>query len=190
MKPTEAFAVDEARWCSTAPPVRHGRGWSVFVEGLQAHTRVGIHAHEHEAPQPVVLDARLAYRCTPMEMGEQEGIDYEQYCERLTHFLETKPHTRLLETLAVELAVLSFEQWGALDTVTLVLHKPKIRPGTQRIGIELEWTRLDYEAHCRADPGKRREAAVGSPSVCSAPSPDIDSCHSCRPFSLEDHRRS
>jgi len=64
----------------------------------------------------------------------------------LTRFLETKPHTRLLETLAVELAVLSFEEWGALDTLTLVLYKPKIRPGTQRIGIELDWGRGDYEA--------------------------------------------
>lgn len=150
MKPSDPFAVDEALWLSTAAPARRGRGWSVFVDGLEALTHVGIHAHEHGALQPVIVDARLGYRCAPAEMGEQEWIDYEQYCERLTRFLETKPHTRLLETLAVELAVLSFEQWGALDSVTLVLHKPKIRPGTQRIGIELDWTRSDYEAHARS----------------------------------------
>lgn len=147
MKPSEPFSVDETLWRSAAAPARRGRGWSVFVDGLEARTRVGIHAHEHDAPQPVIVDARLAYRCTPAEIDAQEWINYEQYCERLTQFLETKPHTRLLETLAVELAVLSFEQWGALDSVTLVLHKPKIRPGTQRIGIELDWTRADYEAH-------------------------------------------
>lgn len=147
MKPSEPFAVDEALWRSAAlPSGRSGRGWSVFVDGLEVLTRVGIHAHEHEAPQSVVIDARLGYRCMPAETGEHEWINYEQYCERVTQFLETKPHTRLLETLAVELARLSFEEWGALDTLTLVLYKPKIRPGTQRIGIELDWTRGDYEA--------------------------------------------
>jgi dihydroneopterin aldolase len=151
VKPSEPFAVDEALWRSTAlPSGRSGRGWSVFVDGLEVLTRVGIHAHEHEAPQPVVIDARLGYRCMPAETGEHEWINYEQYCERLTRFLETKPHTRLLETLAVELAVLSFEEWGALDMLTLVLYKPKIRPGTQRIGIELDWGRGDYEGYRRA----------------------------------------
>ena len=46
---------------------------------------------------------------------------------------------------SVELALLSFREWDALDAVTLALHKPKIRPGTQRIGIELNWTRADYD---------------------------------------------
>lgn len=150
MKPNEPFAVDEALWRVREPSIRGGRGWTVFVDALEVRTRVGIHAHEHEAPQPVVIDARLGYRCTPAETDANEWIDYEGYCERLTRFLETKPHTRLLETLAVELAVFSFEHWGALDAVTLVLYKPKIRPGTQRIGIELAWSRSDYEAHRRA----------------------------------------
>jgi dihydroneopterin aldolase len=145
VKPSEPFVVDEALWRSVRSSTRNGRGWSVFVEGLEVLTRVGIHAHEHEAPQPVVIDARLGYRCTPAETSAHEWIDYERYCERLTRFLETKPHTRLLETLAVELALLSFREWDALDAVTLALHKPKIRPGTQRIGIELNWTRADYD---------------------------------------------
>lgn len=161
MKPSEPFTVDEMLWRSAvAPSARSGRGWSVFVDGLEAQTRVGIHAHEHEAPQPVVIDARLSYRCAPAETREHEWINYEQYCERVTRFLQTKPHTRLLETLAVELAALSFEGWSALDTVTLVLHKPKIRPGTQRIGIELDWTRVDYEAYCRS-------GAINSASACA-----------------------
>jgi dihydroneopterin aldolase len=150
VKPSEPFAVDEALWRTADTSARAGRGWTVFVDGLEVLTRVGIHPHEHEAPQPVVIDARLGYRCAPAETDASEWIDYERYCERLTRFLETKPHTRLLETLAVELAVLSFQDWRALDTVSLRLYKPKIRPGTQRIGIELAWARPDYEAHCRA----------------------------------------
>jgi dihydroneopterin aldolase len=144
VKPAEPFAVRDLL-LQEAAAARRGRGWHVFVDELIAHTRVGIHAHEYAAPQPVVVDARLGYRCMPSEAAD-EWIDYERYCQQVTTFLAEKPHTRLLETLAVELATLSFTQWPALETLTLALHKPKIREGTRRIGLELEWTRADYDA--------------------------------------------
>lgn len=144
MKPAEPFTVRDAL-LHEAAAARRGRGWHVFVDELIAHTRVGIHAHEYVAPQRVIVDARLGYRCMPAEAVDG-WIDYERYCQQVTTFLADKPHTRLLETLAVEIAALSFSEWAALDTLTLALHKPKIREGTRRIGLELDWTRADYEA--------------------------------------------
>ena len=144
MKPAEPFAVRDA-FLHEAAAARRGRGWQVFVDELVADTRVGIHAHEYLAPQRVVLDARLVYRCMPSETDDG-WVDYESYCQQVTTFLAEKPHTRLLETLAVELAALSFVQWPALEHLTLALHKPKIREGTRRIGLELDWTRADYDA--------------------------------------------
>ncbi|WP_413705835.1 dihydroneopterin aldolase [Ralstonia sp. Ralssp110] len=123
-------------------PLLPGRGWSVFVDALTVPVRIGIHPHEHAAPQPIVIDARLGYGCEPSE--ESDWINYESYCARVTAYLSSKPHTRLLETLAAELADLSFREWPALGTLTLAVHKPKIRPGTQRVGVALEWTRADY----------------------------------------------
>ncbi|WP_420816094.1 dihydroneopterin aldolase [Paraburkholderia phosphatilytica] len=136
-----------------------GRGWRVFVDELVASTRIGIHDYEHRAPQPVVLDASLVYRGEPSESGIAAMIDYERYCELVTSFLATKPHTRMLETLAVELAVLSFGEFAALDALTLSLHKPKIREGTRRIGIELDWTRADYDAWRATHGGSRHVPA-------------------------------
>ena len=135
-----------------APPAR-GRGWSVFVEGLSVPARIGIHPHEHGQPQPLVIDASLVYRAMPDERDAHLLIDYEHYCGRITSFLATKAHTRLLETLAVELAVLSFREFGAIEALTLSLYKPKIRAGTRRIGIEFDWTRHDYRrwAVCQRD---------------------------------------
>ena len=123
---------------SLLPP----RGWSVFIDALAVPVRIGIHPHEHDAPQPIVIDARLGYRCEPREEGE--WIDYEGYCARVAAFLAHRPHTRLLETLVADIAELSFREWPALDTLTLAVHKPKIRPGTKRVGVALEWTRADY----------------------------------------------
>lgn len=129
-----------------------GRGWRVFIDELVVSAHVGIHAHEHGQPQPVVIDASLVYAGEPGEdANEGEAgamIDYERYCARVVQFLDTRPHTRLLETLALDLAELSFREWPALAALTLALHKPKIREGTRRIGVELDWTRADYEARC------------------------------------------
>jgi dihydroneopterin aldolase len=125
---------------------RLGRGWRVFIDELVVATRIGLHAHEYVAPQPVVIDASLLYRGEPSEEGTHAMIDYERYCGRVSAFLADKPHTRMLETLAVEVAELSFREWPALDALTLALYKPKIREGTRRIGVELDWTRADYDA--------------------------------------------
>ncbi|KXU95140.1 dihydroneopterin aldolase [Caballeronia megalochromosomata] len=122
-----------------------GQGWRVIVDELIVKTRVGLYEHEHEGPQPVCIDASLRYRGMPHE-SDDGLIDYEAWCNRVSAFLETKAHTRLLETLAVEIAALSFEEWPALDALTLVLHKPKIREGTRRLGLELDWRRADFDA--------------------------------------------
>ena len=124
-----------------------GQGWRVVVDELIVKTRIGLYEHEHRAPQPVCIDASLHYHGTPHE-SDDGLIDYEAWCNRVSAFLEEKPHTRLLETLAVEIAVLSFDEWPALDALTLMLHKPKIREGTRRLGLELDWRRADYEAWC------------------------------------------
>jgi 7,8-dihydroneopterin aldolase/epimerase/oxygenase len=132
MKPFEPFGMG-------------GQGWRVVVDELIVKTRVGLYEHEHERPQPVCIDASLRYREMPHESSDGL-IDYEAWCNRVSAFLETKPHTRLLETLAVEIAALSFDEWPALDALTLTLHKPKIREGTKRLGLELDWHRADFDA--------------------------------------------
>ena len=128
------------------PMLAGGRGWRIVVDELIVSTRIGLHAHEHLAPQPVAIDASLHYRGEPSESGARDLIDYESWCERVTRYLEGKPHTRLLESLAVELAALSFDEWPALDAITLLLYKPKIRQGTRRVGVELDWRRADFDA--------------------------------------------
>ncbi|SAK80412.1 dihydroneopterin aldolase [Caballeronia temeraria] len=127
------------------PLAAGGEGWRVIVDELIVKTRVGLYEHEHEGPQPVCIDASLRYRGMPHE-SDDGLIDYEAWCNRVSAFLEAKAHTRLLETLAVEIAALSFEEWPALDALTLTLHKPKIREGTKRLGLELDWRRADFDA--------------------------------------------
>ena len=129
-----------------------GGGWRIVVDELVVPTRIGLHAREHLAPQPVAIDASLHYHGVPAEENAHELIDYEAWCARVSAYLEGKPHTRLLETLAVEIAALSFAEWPALEALTLLLYKPKIREGTRRVGVELDWHRADFDAwHASAE---------------------------------------
>jgi dihydroneopterin aldolase len=139
-----------------------GRGWRIVVDELVVPTRIGLYAQEHLAPQPVAIDASLHYRGVPAEGNAHELIDYEAWCGRVSDYLESKPHTRLLETLAVEIAAMSFTQWPALDALTLLLYKPKIREGTRRVGVELDWHRADYDAW-RASAGLHMARTTAKP---------------------------
>ena len=128
-----------------------GRGWRIVVDELIVVTRIGLHNREYVAPQPVAIDASLRYRGVPVEGSTHGLIDYEAWCERVARYLADKPHTRLLETLAVEVAALSFTEWPALDALTLLFYKPKIREGTRRVGVELDWYRADFDSWRASD---------------------------------------
>jgi dihydroneopterin aldolase len=128
--------------------IASGVRWQIFVEGLSAMTSVGLHPHEHEKPQAVELDIELSYKTGGNGAGDVDAaavIDYDHYCSVVTAFLQAKPHTRLLETLASEVASLSFRQFPMLDEIRVAIHKPKIRPNTARLGVASSWTRWSYE---------------------------------------------
>jgi dihydroneopterin aldolase len=128
-------------------PSEGGQGWRVVVDELQIETRVGLYEHEFAAPQPVCIDANLRYGCSPRD-SDVGLINYESWCNRITAYLIAKPHTRLLETLAVEIAAVSFAEWPALDAIKVTLHKPKVRQNAKRLALELDWHRTDYDAWC------------------------------------------
>jgi 7,8-dihydroneopterin aldolase/epimerase/oxygenase len=129
------------------------RGMRVFIEELVVETFVGIHAHEHLDRQPVSLTLELLYGYAPDELdeldesGARSFLDYEQLSNRLRAFLESNPHTRLLEALAIQIAELVFRDYPAAEELVLSLHKPKIRALSKRSGVELCWSRVDFDTH-------------------------------------------
>ncbi|SDY20771.1 dihydroneopterin aldolase [Collimonas sp. OK242] len=127
--------------------IASGVRWQIFVEALAVTTRIGLHPHEHEKPQAVELDIELSYRTGGGQHDDDASsvIDYDHYCGVVTAFLQAKPHTRLLETLASEVANLSFREFSMLDEIRVAIHKPKIRHNTGRLGVASSWTRWSYE---------------------------------------------
>ncbi|HWW08488.1 dihydroneopterin aldolase [Collimonas sp.] len=142
--------------------IASGVRWQIFVEGLSVTTRIGLHPHEHEKPQAVELDIELSYRTGGSGQHDDNAasvIDYDHYCSVVTTFLQDKPHTRLLETLASEVASLSFREFPMLDEIRVAIHKPKIRPNTARLGVASSWSRWSYETMLLQQPLESSVAA-------------------------------
>ncbi|MDY7547520.1 dihydroneopterin aldolase [Glaciimonas sp. Gout2] len=129
--------------------IASGVRWQIFIEGLHLMTYVGLHAHEYQQQQAVELDIEMSYR-PGRQQGQQSDhadsiIDYDQYCTLLSTFMQEKPHTCLLETLASEVASLSFRDYPMLEEIKVAIHKPKIRANAARLGVSACWTRWSYE---------------------------------------------
>ena len=132
--------------------IASGVRWQIFIEGLHLMTYVGLHAHEYQQQQAVELDIEMSYR-PGRQQGQQSDdadqadsiIDYDQYCTLLSTFMQEKPHTCLLETLASEVASLSFRDYPMLEEIKVAIHKPKIRENAARLGVSACWTRWSYE---------------------------------------------
>jgi len=123
-----------------------GVRWQIFVDGLKLMTHVGLHEHEYQQPQAVELDIEMSYRTNRTSSDDAESIiDYDKYCTLLSTFMTHKPHTRLLETLASEVASLSFRDYPMLEEIKVSIHKPKIRENAARLGVSACWTRWSYE---------------------------------------------
>jgi 7,8-dihydroneopterin aldolase/epimerase/oxygenase len=111
---------------------------SVFVEGLEASTIIGVHAHERQAPQRVLVDVELACDTTRAAANDDlaQAVDYDALVRSvLRHVAQLTP--RLLETLGEELARRLQAEFHA-PWIRLRLVKPGVLPQARAVGIVLE----------------------------------------------------
>lgn len=121
--------------------------WEIAIEQLITDTRIGIYPHER-TPQPVSIDARLRYRNIGIPHNIEGCLDYHSYCLMLCHYLETQPHTELVEQLLVDLMIESFSRFPMLEEATLTLAKPLAVKQARHVAVKLSWQRVDYDRWC------------------------------------------
>lgn len=111
----------------------------VSIMGFETFAWVGVHPYERTAAQKIVIDARLGY--AGVASFTTRYIDYDEFCTKLEDLLREKPHTELLETLAIDIALWSFNEFSMLSTFSISICKPKIRSNADRVAVDLMWTR-------------------------------------------------
>ena len=120
----------------------------VFVRGLKVDAFIGVHPHEYEAPQPVVIDidlvvasgaqARTIVYAPPLREGDpavRDVVCYESLSNMVREILGGG-HTDYVETLAERIADRCLEDDRVLEA-SIKVEKPKAIPGAESAGVEI-----------------------------------------------------
>ena len=110
----------------------------IFIDELRLSTLIGIYPRERVVPQTVEMSLQIGTSTASAGVSDDivDTIDYAVVVERLRSELATQ-HFNLLEKLAVYVAGLLFEQFGA-RWVRVSLAKLAMMGGAKRAGVIIE----------------------------------------------------
>ncbi|MFC0409538.1 dihydroneopterin aldolase [Roseomonas elaeocarpi] len=129
---------------TAAPPLHPdaARGLRrVFVRGLEVQASIGVLEHEHRERQRVVIHIELLVEddAAPHGVGEDRFarvVDYGRVTERARQ-AALAGHTRLAETLAERIAVLSLED-PRVVAAQVTVEKPDVLTEAAAVGVTVE----------------------------------------------------
>ena len=123
-----------AAFANAAEGTRH-----VFVDQLTLMVRIGVHPHELEDPQPILVSLDMQVSETPDEAAADKitsVVCYEEIVKRLEALCGRK-HVNLLETLAEKIVDAAFADPRVL-VVRARLDKPEAFANARSVGITVE----------------------------------------------------
>ena len=110
----------------------------IFVKGLMIQASIGVHPHEYEAAQPIVIDVELdmADMDLPKEDRLHETLDYGLVAEKCEE-IALKAHVQLVETLAERIADWALSADKRVRTVAVRIAKPQALLKADTAGVEI-----------------------------------------------------
>ena len=110
----------------------------IYIDALELHCVIGVHAHERLAPRLLLCDVQLACdtRAAAASDRLEHTLDYDAIAQRL-RLLAASMQPALLETLAERMSDVLQREFGA-RWLRLRLDKPGAAPGTRGVGIVIE----------------------------------------------------
>lgn len=119
--------------------------WTIRVESLKTRLRVGTRPDERK-PQPVLVSLRISGMTDTSPATLAECLDYEPVCRWLLDDLSKSPHVNLIESRINEIANYIFANDRRVMDVWVGLYKEKASSKSERIGLEREMSRRQYDA--------------------------------------------
>ena len=123
-----------ASYASATEATRH-----VFIDQLTLMVRIGVHAHERDRSQPILVSLDLRVSESPDEAASDKIVTVVCY-EEIVRRLETlcgQGHVNLLETLAEQIADAAFVD-QRVQVVRVRLDKPEAFANARSVGITIE----------------------------------------------------
>lgn len=114
----------------------------IFVKGLLIQASIGVHPHEYEATQPIIIDVELdmADMNLPKEDRLHETLDYGLVADKCEE-LALEAHVQLVETLAARIADWAIEADPRVQSVAVRIAKPQALLKADTAGVEVVKTR-------------------------------------------------
>lgn len=114
----------------------------IFVKGLSIQASIGVHPHEYESTQPIIIDVELdmADMALPKQDRLAETLDYglvAQKCEEIAQ----EAHVQLVETLAERIAIWALDADKRVQSVAVRIAKPQALLKADVAGVEIVKTR-------------------------------------------------
>lgn len=114
---------------------------TVFIQGLEVRTIIGIYAWERELKRPLILDLELGVdtRAAAGSDRVEDAVNYAAVSERVRDIALTL-QPALLETLAEKIAQSLLAEF-AIERVRLSINKPGAVAGLKAVGVRIERSR-------------------------------------------------
>ena len=110
----------------------------IFVRGLRVEAFIGVHPHEYERRQPIIIDIELdmGNMTPPKDDRLHETLDYGLVADTATAIaLET--HVQLVETLADQIATWALSADARVQACAVRIAKPQALHSADLAGVEI-----------------------------------------------------
>lgn len=110
----------------------------IFVEGLLIQASIGVHPHEHESTQPIIIDIELDMgpMAPPTEDRLHETLDYGLVAQKAED-IALEAHVQLVETLAERIAAWALDADGRVQAARVKISKPQALLKAEAAGVEI-----------------------------------------------------
>ena len=110
----------------------------IFVRGLQIQASIGVHPHEYENTQPVIIDIELDMGDMPAPTDDRlhETFDYALVAENAER-IAVEAHVQLVETLADRIAHWALTADDRVQACAVRIAKPQALIKAEVAGVEV-----------------------------------------------------
>lgn len=110
----------------------------IFVEGLLIQASIGVHPHEHESTQPIIIDIELDMgpMAAPTQDRLHETLDYGVVAQKAED-IALEAHVQLVETLAERIASWALETDKRVQAARVKISKPQALLKAEAAGVEI-----------------------------------------------------
>ncbi len=116
----------------------------IYVKNLEVLASIGVHPHEHETTQPIIISVELDMGNLPAPDDDRlaETLDYSVVADTAASFAQ-EAHVQLVETLAARIANWALDTDPRVIACTVNIAKPHALINADFAGVEIRLSRDD-----------------------------------------------